>query len=161
MANKLFKSIFAVIMTLGSALGFVSCEELVDVVVGDPSVEVSATSLNFTMEEGSQSVDITANADWKVESDVDWLTVTPAAGNGDAKITIAVAMNDTGAVRGQEPDAGNLAAPGTVLSLDRGIEVACGVGSVIFTVVTPEGKGRMNAADYIRGRKVNVGDVLN
>ena len=99
MANKLFKSIFAVIMTLGSALGFVSCEELVDVVVGDPSVEVSATSLNFTMEEGSQSVDITANADWKVESDVDWLTVTPAAGNGDAKITIAVAMNDTGAVR--------------------------------------------------------------
>ena len=65
------------------------------------------------------------------------------------------------AVRGQEPDAGNLAAPGTVLSLDKGIEVACGVGSVIFTVVTPEGKGRMNAADYIRGRKVNVGDVLN
>ena len=65
------------------------------------------------------------------------------------------------AIRGQEPDAGNLAAPGTILSLDRGIEVACGVGSVIFTVVTPEGKGRMNAADYIRGRKVNVGDVLN
>jgi methionyl-tRNA formyltransferase len=63
-------------------------------------------------------------------------------------------------IRGQEPDAGNLAAPGTVLSLDKGIEVACGVGPVIFTVVTPEGKGRMNAADYIRGRKVAVGDIL-
>ena len=65
------------------------------------------------------------------------------------------------AIRGQEPKAGSLAVPGTVLSLDKGIEVACGWGSVILTAVTPEGKGRMNAADYIRGRKVNVGDVLS
>ena len=64
------------------------------------------------------------------------------------------------AIRGQDPSEGSVAAPGTILSLDRGIEVACGTGSVIFTVVTPEGKSRMNAADYIRGRKVNVGDVL-
>ena len=64
------------------------------------------------------------------------------------------------AKRGQAPDAGAIAAPGTVLSLDGGIEVACGAGSVIFTVVTPEGKSRMNAADYIRGRKIAVGDVL-
>ena len=64
------------------------------------------------------------------------------------------------AIRGGAPEAGSLATPGTVLSLDRGIEVACGTGSVIFTVVIPEGKGRMNAADYIRGRKVSVGDVL-
>lgn len=62
--------------------------------------------------------------------------------------------------RGQEPAVGHLAAPGTVLSLDGGIEVACGAGSVILTVVTPEGKSRMNAADYIRGRKVSVGDRL-
>ena len=65
-----------------------------------------------------------------------------------------------GARRGQSPDAGSLAAPGTILSLGEGIEVACGAGSVILTVVTPEGKGRMPAADYIRGRKVNVGDRL-
>jgi methionyl-tRNA formyltransferase len=64
------------------------------------------------------------------------------------------------AIRGQSPEVGSLAAPGTVLSLDQGIEVACGAGSVIFTAVTPEGKNRMNAADYIRGRKVSVGDVL-
>ena len=99
MANKLFKSIFAVAMLLGSALGFVACEEPVEGVVGDPSVEVSATSLNFAMEEGSQSVSITANADWKVECDADWLTVTPAAGNGNGSITVAVALNDTGAIR--------------------------------------------------------------
>ena len=62
--------------------------------------------------------------------------------------------------RGQDPSVGPLAAPGTVLSLDGGIEVACGRGSVVFTVVTPEGKSRMNAADYRRGRKIAVGDVL-
>jgi hypothetical protein len=54
MANKLFKSIFAVAMLLGSALGFVACEEDVNV-VADPTVEVSATSLNFAMEEGGET----------------------------------------------------------------------------------------------------------
>ena len=54
------------------------------------------------------------------------------------------------------------AAPGTVLSLDGTIAVACGEGSVIEILrVLPEGKGRMNAADYIRGRRLGIGDVLN
>ncbi|MBQ2757940.1 MAG: methionyl-tRNA formyltransferase [Clostridia bacterium] len=52
------------------------------------------------------------------------------------------------------------AEPGTVLSLDGAIEVACGHGSVLFTRVLPEGKGRMNAADYIRGRRIAIGDIL-
>ena len=99
MANKLFKSFFALAMVVGSALGFVACEEKGNDVVANPTVEVSTKSLNFAMEEGSQDVDITANSDWKVEVDVDWVTVTPANGTGDAKITVAVAMNDTGAAR--------------------------------------------------------------
>lgn len=56
--------------------------------------------------------------------------------------------------------AGALAAPGTVLSLDDEIVVACGEGSVAFTRVLPEGKGRMSAADYIRGRRLAAGDIL-
>ena len=100
MANKLFKSFFAVALVLGSALGFVACEDKGDGVVADPKVEVSTTSLNFTMEEGSQSVELTANSDWKVEvDDADWVTVTPTAGKGDATLTVAVAMNESGAVR--------------------------------------------------------------
>ena len=99
MANKLFKSFFALAMVVGSALGFVACENEGDDVVSNPTVEVSTKSLNFSMEEGSQTVNVTANSDWKVEVDVDWVTVTPANGTGDATITVAVAMNDTGAVR--------------------------------------------------------------
>ena len=58
-------------------------------------------------------------------------------------------------------NAGHTAVPGTVLSLDDGILVACGNGSALqLNAVVPEGKKRMDAADYIRGRKLNVGDLL-
>ncbi len=65
------------------------------------------------------------------------------------------------AARVAEPaSAGSLAAPGTVLSLTNGIEVACGQGSVRLLTVTPEGKKSMPAKDFINGRKIAVGDVL-
>ena len=50
--------------------------------------------------------------------------------------------------------------PGEVLSLDSGITVACGRGTVTLLGVLPEGKPRMSAADFIRGRKLSVGDIL-
>ncbi len=54
------------------------------------------------------------------------------------------------------------AAPGTVLSLGECVTVACGEGTTLeLWRVLPEGKGRMSAADYNRGRRLNVGDVLN
>ena len=49
---------------------------------------------------------------------------------------------------------------GKIISLDGGITVACKEGAVTFTGVLPEGKSRMAAADFIRGRKVNIGDIL-
>lgn len=54
--------------------------------------------------------------------------------------------------------------PGSVLSLDTssegGIEVACADGTLWLTRVVPEGKSAMSAADYIRGRRLSVGDIL-
>ena len=52
---------------------------------------------------------------------------------------------------------------GTVISLEGGvITVACGEKTALDLLrVLPEGKGRMEAADFIRGRKISVGDVLN
>ncbi len=53
--------------------------------------------------------------------------------------------------------------PGEVLKCDaknNRIEVACAVGSIYITGVLPEGKGRMKAADYINGRKIELGDRL-
>ena len=51
--------------------------------------------------------------------------------------------------------------PGEILKCDAKnnlIEVACAVGSVYVTRLLPEGKGRMNASDYINGRKISQGD---
>ena len=49
---------------------------------------------------------------------------------------------------------------GEVLALDGKITVACGRGKINLLTVVPEGKSRMGAADFIRGRKINIGDIL-
>jgi methionyl-tRNA formyltransferase len=41
-----------------------------------------------------------------------------------------------------------------------GFVVACGEGALLLRTVLPEGKGRMNAADLLRGRRVALGDIL-
>ena len=49
---------------------------------------------------------------------------------------------------------------GKILSLDGAIEIACAQGSIYIDRVLPEGKARMSAADFIRGRNISVGDIL-
>lgn len=53
---------------------------------------------------------------------------------------------------------------GQVIALDASgdgaIVVKAGDGAVAITSVRPEGKGTMNAADFIRGRRIEVGDIL-
>lgn len=55
--------------------------------------------------------------------------------------------------------------PGRVIALDGTgegtITVACGEGSLRISAVIPEGKGKMTAGDFIRGRKINVGDIFS
>lgn len=54
--------------------------------------------------------------------------------------------------------------PGEVIALDpKGVgsfTVACGEGALLVRGVIPEGKGRMTAGDFIRGRKISLGDIL-
>ena len=51
--------------------------------------------------------------------------------------------------------------PGTVLSVGDDIKVVCGKGILSLLTVVPEGKGRMSAADFVRGRKIAEGDLLS
>ena len=53
------------------------------------------------------------------------------------------------------------ALPGTVLSVGEDIKVVCGQGVLALLTVVPEGKGKMAAADYVRGRKIAEGDLLS
>ena len=56
------------------------------------------------------------------------------------------------------------AAPGTVIEVngigDGHIIVACKHGALHITKVKPEGKGVMSAGDFVRGRKIEVGEIL-
>jgi methionyl-tRNA formyltransferase len=49
-------------------------------------------------------------------------------------------------------------APGSVLSAGaEGLEVACGGGSLLVTQVQPEGKRAMTAAEFLSGRRLELG----
>lgn len=54
--------------------------------------------------------------------------------------------------------------PGEVIATDSkgtgSFTVACGEGALRVCGVIPEGKGKMSAGDFVRGRKINVGDIL-
>lgn len=56
-------------------------------------------------------------------------------------------------------------APGKVLSLDAqgqgAIRIRCAEGALTLTELVPEGKGRMSAGDFIRGRKISLGDFFS
>ena len=53
------------------------------------------------------------------------------------------------------------AAPGTVICADKCLHIACGGGTVLgVSELVPEGKQKMAAADYLRGRKLFCGDIL-
>ena len=54
---------------------------------------------------------------------------------------------------------------GEVISLDGSgdgsFTVACGEGALKVRTVIPEGKGKMSSGDFIRGRKIKLGDKLS
>ena len=55
--------------------------------------------------------------------------------------------------------------PGEVIDLsDKGegyVTIACGEGALKVTMLIPEGKGKMTAGDFVRGRKISLHDILN
>ena len=65
-------------------------------------------------------------------------------------------------VSAEEASGASEAKPGTVTVVDKdGFEVVCAGGKKIrVKEVLPEGKGRMTAADFVRGRRIEAGDIL-
>jgi methionyl-tRNA formyltransferase len=60
---------------------------------------------------------------------------------------------------GPAPAAG-AGAPGTVLSADQQLVIACGDGALALQEVQPAGRNRMSAEAWVRGRGVSVGQQL-
>lgn len=52
------------------------------------------------------------------------------------------------------------AEPGTIVSLENGIQVACGEGRFCITELQRQGKARLTSTEFLRGVALNVGDRL-
>ncbi len=63
-------------------------------------------------------------------------------------------------VKAHKTDKTSNAQNGEVISLEKSIYVKCNDGVIALDVIVPEGKGKMNAADFINGRKIKTGDIL-
>lgn len=63
-------------------------------------------------------------------------------------------------VKAHKTDIKSNGANGEIVSLDTSINVKCNDGVIALDVIVPEGKSKMNAADFINGRKVKISDIL-
>lgn len=60
----------------------------------DPTLELSASTLSFKKEGGSEQVDVKSNIAWTATSDAAWCKLVSASGDGNGKLSISVDVND-------------------------------------------------------------------
>ena len=64
-----------------------------------PTLEVNPATLSVGDEGGVLEFDVTSNAPWTVTAAEEWISVDPASGQGDAKVTLTVAPSDVRTAR--------------------------------------------------------------
>lgn len=69
------------------------------VIVTNEHLSVSSSSLQLLGVANEAELSITANCNWSVNSDVDWISADPSSGNGNGTVTISVGTNSTGSDR--------------------------------------------------------------
>ena len=50
--------------------------------------------------------------------------------------------------------------PGEIISLENGLQIACGSGSLIVESLQPDGSRRMTADDFLKSAPFSIGDLL-
>ena len=77
-----------------AVLAFASCEELTD--LGTPEITISEAEMTFDAAGGDKEMTVLATRDWKVETDADWVAVSPDSGVASLEsqtITVSVLEN--------------------------------------------------------------------
>lgn len=62
-------------------------------VINKNSLAVSTSSITFESAASQQTVNVTANCDWKVSCSASWLTINPMSGNANATLTLSAQEN--------------------------------------------------------------------
>lgn len=65
-------------------------------------VSISMQSTTIAAEGGTYTADLKSNGEWAVSSTAEWLTVSPASGNGNTTLTLLAQANPTDQVRSVE-----------------------------------------------------------
>ena len=80
---------------IASLAAFAACEEP-EQNLGTPDISISATEMTFDQAGGEKELAVKATRDWKVETDADWVVVSPESGAGSAeayKVTVTTLEN--------------------------------------------------------------------
>ena len=88
-----FRSYF--LSAAAAVLAFTSCEELMED-LGTPEISISESEMTFEVAGGDKEMTVTATRDWKVETDADWVVVSPESGKASAeaqKVVVSVLEN--------------------------------------------------------------------
>ena len=74
-----------------------ACEEA-SADLGTPEISISTNEMNFEAEGGDQDMTVTSTRDWKVETDADWVVVSPESGaaSANAQTVTVSALPNTG-----------------------------------------------------------------
>jgi uncharacterized protein (TIGR02145 family) len=93
------KKHFILLLLASAMMLFAGCAEddPTNPIVGDPTPELSIApaSINATAAAGSYSITITSNVSWTATTTAEWLTLSPASGEGNGAVTVNVTGNTT------------------------------------------------------------------
>ena len=78
---------------IGLALAFHACKK-----DKDPELSASPKSLEFAAAGETKTFDVKSNVSWTVAGEA-WLTVTPASGKGDGRVSVQAAANTAATAR--------------------------------------------------------------
>ena len=91
MIMKLRSFIFAAV---AAVVSFPACEQKED--LGSPDIQISANQMSFEEAGGEQTLTVTATRDWTVQTDADWVVVSPESGSASANpqtVSVSVLKN--------------------------------------------------------------------
>lgn len=78
-----------------AVVGFAACQPE-DTNLGVPNIEISVEEMSFDAAGGDQTLTVTATRDWMVDSDYDWVVVSPESGKASSAaqtVTVTVLEN--------------------------------------------------------------------
>lgn len=108
------------------------CEKSPSVPIGDPSISVNPTTLDFEKDGAPQKINVLSNRDWIIEKDADWITVTPSEGkNSSSEVAVIITVDENaGETRSAEVTFTTGSASTTLTVNQDGIPIKHGDGSL-------------------------------